>query len=608
MYKNPTDPRSFVYVSNTDPKLGVERNWAHPGIRFWVVSSVLLLACALLVVSWLVHDRILPLVGQLLIFLTCIVQAVNQRGWANADLARYPGAPGHRGSDGVSAAEEPEPMTFARQLQKTCVLVGTGLIIMFSIGTLVFSCDHNLEATGMFFGFGLMFTSAIVGLICIVSGLYYAGFKCVRFISFYVGLLLLAFAVLVSVVMYREKTGLDARLMNGEETVLRNASDSYLVLDEKGDCRAEVCVATHGKDAYLAVKRGKVWYGGKDLYTAFPICRGHFRIQEHANGLYCGVLTITAEKYNVAEGVMDWYSLYNTNGVWWIRTCRPPDQDARYCLESLKELQTAESAEGQWRIDSILPELKSRGLLCGSDESEFAGCVRLKTCYLLAFRHSGVGEYYVRVAIPSGEAHRVRVPGGKLDLMAYPRCPFASRYLPIRNDSETWIYLWDSESEDIVSGPNPSARFCRSCGHETFLSEDGNGHLYVWRAPQDDFKHWRKDERFVYRVPKNAPCSGHPCFLAESVIDGHQYAVGYGAEVLPESQDAVEISERVVLKDRSFLEVGFKDGGRRLYVRPTDGLPREFVNGIPMTGCSLSADHKELIVVSDTTERHIPLP
>ena len=243
------------------------------------------------------------------------------------------------------------------------------------------------------------------------------------------------------------------------------------------------------------------WYGGKDLYTAFPICRGHFRIQEHANGLYCGVLTITAEKYNVAEGVMDWYSLYNTNGVWWIRTCRPPDQDARYCLESLKELQTAESAEGQWRIDSILPELKSRGLLCGSDESEFAGCVRLKTCYLLAFRHSDVGEYYVRVAIPSGEAHRVRVPGGKLDLMAYPRCPFASRYLPIRNDSETWIYLWDSESEDIVSGPNPSARFCRSCGHETFLSEDGNGHLYVWRAPQDDFKHWRKDERFVYRFP-----------------------------------------------------------------------------------------------------------
>lgn len=121
----------------------------------------------------------------------------------------------------------------------------------------------------------------------------------------------------------------------------------------------------------------------------------------------------------------------------------------------------------------------SRLLLREADGPSLDLTIRLKTCYLLQFRNRSGSVVYIRVAIPSGEPHRVGIPGGWLDMSSYPFHPFHARYLTIRGRSGKDRYVWDSETEEIVSFAGFTVR--NACGNDVFLLADREGNLFVRR-------------------------------------------------------------------------------------------------------------------------------
>ena len=607
-YHNPADPRSFVNVSNTDPKLGVERNWAHLGPGFWFELGLVLVVSIGLLVSYLYESRLGKLFGFLGIVALNVARLFCLPAMARADLVRFPGAAGHRGPDGISAAIDSKPRTFGGQTLNACLLIFAVLLICTAFGSLMFC--HDAEMSGFVLGWGFLFSVVVVALTCVIVGLYHDG---IRSRTVLVGSLLLAASVFGGFLLVREVGAIEASLMNCERIRLRSPEVGIQVPNGKGG--VEQCYyATYGDDAYLVVGSGPKTGSVLCRYRAFPVVKGPHYFESCEGGLRVGVLT---EINRDNHAFMEWSTLIKTNGLWSIRTGGAPVSHVRTCprtLETLREMDGAarlgavgsiscrESAEASQAVREIISELESNGLLRGPDGPSLDFTIRLKTCYLLQFRNLSGSVAYIRVAIPSGETHRVGVPGGWLDASSYPFHPFHARYLVIHNGPGKDCYVWDSETEKIVSFPGFTVR--NACGNDVFLLAAREGDLLVSRLPEGGF--WREG-RFPYRIPEEYREMRSPWFLADSILDGHRYAVGYGCEVLPESRDAVCIMERNLLFGHSFLEVGFENGEARLYVRPTDGLPPEAVNGIPVTHWKLSADRRELVVYYRGVQTRISL-
>lgn len=607
-YHNPADPRSFVNVSNTDPKLGVERNSAHLGLSFWFELGLLLVVSIGLLVSFLCESRLGKLLGSLGIFALNVSRPFCWRAKARADLVRFPGAAGHRGPDGVSAAFDPKPQTFGGQTLNACLLLFAVLLICTAVGSLW--CYQDPEMSGLVLGAGFLFSVVVVALTCVIAGLYHDGIKSRTVL---IGSLLLVASVFGGFFLYREVGAIEASLMNGEGIRLRSLEAGFHQVPN-GEGGFEQCYyASRGDDAYLVVGSGPKT-GAESRYRAYPVVKGPHLFESCESGLRVGVLT---EINRDDRAFMEWSTLIYTNGAWSIRTGGAPAWDVRMCprtLETLRKMDGAarlgavgslscrDSTEASLAVREIISELESKGLLRESDGPSFDLTIRLKTCYLLQFRNWSGSVAYIRVAIPSGETHRIGVPGEWLDMSSYPFHPFHARYLAIRSQSGKDRYVWDSETEEIVSFPGFTVR--NACGNDVFLLADREGNLFVRRLPESGF--WR-EARFLYRIPEEYREMRSPWFLVDSILDGHRYAVGYGCEVLPESRDAVCIMERNLLFGYSFLEVRFENGEARLYVRPTDGLPPEAVNGIPVTHWKLSDDRRELVVDYRGVQKHISL-
>ena len=124
-YANPEDPRDFVFVSNTNERLGVTWNRAHSSAkRKWQRLVAVLLA--ILVPCWClyVYDRHFAWLFRVA-FWSCLVgRCIYLRKLARADLAEFPGLPGPR--DGRA-----EELTADEVLLQTLKVIGilVGLVV-----------------------------------------------------------------------------------------------------------------------------------------------------------------------------------------------------------------------------------------------------------------------------------------------------------------------------------------------------------------------------------------------------------------------------------------------------------------------------------------------
>ena len=96
-YDNPDDPREFVFVSNTNDRLGVTWNRAHPSAkrkwrRFVVVMLAILVPCFVLYVC----DKHLGWFYWVAFWICLAGRGIYLRKLARADLAEFPGLPGPR--------------------------------------------------------------------------------------------------------------------------------------------------------------------------------------------------------------------------------------------------------------------------------------------------------------------------------------------------------------------------------------------------------------------------------------------------------------------------------------------------------------------------------
>lgn len=325
-YHNPADLRSFVNVSNTDPKLGVERNWAHLGPSFWFELGLLFVVSIGLLVSFLCESRLGRLFGFLGITALNVARPFCWRAKARTDLVRFPGAAGHRGPDGISAAIDPKPLTFGGQTLNACLLLFAVLLICTAVGSLW--CYQDPEMSGLVLGAGFLFSVVVVALTCVMAGLYHDGIKSR---SVLIGSLLLAASVFGGFLFFREVGAIEASLMNCERIRLRSPEVGISVRNGKGGF--EQChYATHGDDAYLVVGSGPKT-GAGSRYRAYPVAKGphHFALGE--DGLSVGVLT---EINRDDRAFMEWFSLIKTNGVWSIRTGGAPASYVRMCPQTWK--------------------------------------------------------------------------------------------------------------------------------------------------------------------------------------------------------------------------------------------------------------------------------
>ena len=103
-YDNPDDPREFVFVSNTNDRLGVTWNRAHPSAkRKWQRLVAVLLA--ILAPCWVLYacNKHFIWLFQAAFWCCLVWRGIYLRKLARADLAEFPGLPGPR--DG--RADEP---------------------------------------------------------------------------------------------------------------------------------------------------------------------------------------------------------------------------------------------------------------------------------------------------------------------------------------------------------------------------------------------------------------------------------------------------------------------------------------------------------------------
>lgn len=121
-YDNPNDPREFVFVSNTNDRLGVTWNRAHPSAkRKWRRLVAVLLA--ILVPSFVLYacDKHLWWLYWVAFCLCFAGRGIYLRKLARADLNEFPGLPGPR--DGLDEAPTANEMVLMA-LRVIGILVG----------------------------------------------------------------------------------------------------------------------------------------------------------------------------------------------------------------------------------------------------------------------------------------------------------------------------------------------------------------------------------------------------------------------------------------------------------------------------------------------------
>ena len=137
-YDNPDDPREFVFVSNTNARLGVTWNRAHPSAkRKWQRLVAVLLT--ILVPCWVLYacNKHFIWLFQAAFWGCFVGRGIYLRKLARADLAEFPGLPGPR--DG--RAEEP---TADELLLLTSKMIG--ILIGILVGIVVLAVGVNVIA------------------------------------------------------------------------------------------------------------------------------------------------------------------------------------------------------------------------------------------------------------------------------------------------------------------------------------------------------------------------------------------------------------------------------------------------------------------------------
>jgi len=103
-YSNENDPRSVIFVSNSDKRCGTTFNFAHPPKWRWLLAGILLAALVLVLCTWRNGAvRIGWGVGMLLYW---IAYPGLMRDMAERQLSLHPGPMGPRTPDGLYAAAE----------------------------------------------------------------------------------------------------------------------------------------------------------------------------------------------------------------------------------------------------------------------------------------------------------------------------------------------------------------------------------------------------------------------------------------------------------------------------------------------------------------------
>lgn len=103
-YCNENDPRSVIFVSNSDKRFGTTFNFAHPPKWRWLLAGILLAALVLVLCTWRNGAvRIGWGVGMLLYW---IAYPGLMRGMAERQLSLHPGPMGPRTPDGLDEAAE----------------------------------------------------------------------------------------------------------------------------------------------------------------------------------------------------------------------------------------------------------------------------------------------------------------------------------------------------------------------------------------------------------------------------------------------------------------------------------------------------------------------
>ena len=108
-YSNANDPRTIIFASNSDKKLGVTFNWAHPSSvkkRLRPCQLVGLALIALSVAGACIGERRHLLPFYLVILPFVFISTSNLRRCAKEELVRHPGPIGPRTPDGLGAAED----------------------------------------------------------------------------------------------------------------------------------------------------------------------------------------------------------------------------------------------------------------------------------------------------------------------------------------------------------------------------------------------------------------------------------------------------------------------------------------------------------------------
>lgn len=217
---------------------------------------------------------------------------------------------------------------------------------------------------------------------------------------------------------------------------------------------------------------------------------------------------------------------------------------------------------------NLPPSVKSAvsGLLPNNEE--FESCYRLVGGYVIMARRRDCGftSYY---SLDGDCLKRVNADGENFIINT---TAMRVRYAPIMKPSDTrFCRLWDSVTSGIVALPN-GYRGRMQCGDSVFLLENEAGDLYKWSpASPDDLERW------PYRL-MNDYASG-AFHLATSESDGKRYAFVGGVVKVPNSEGAVCVECHGVFGQRQVFEIDIKDGSRRYYVYPSDGIDEEFLKG-----------------------------
>ena len=141
-YRNTNDPRSIIFVSNSEKWRGTSFNFAHsPKWRWLEVGVVLCMIVCMLCDLHHVARVVTKPTFYVLLFSLCFLRPILMRSLAERELSRYPGPMGPRTSDGLYAAADVFSEAFSRRMVFRSLWIG--LAIFFA------SISASVICTGM---------------------------------------------------------------------------------------------------------------------------------------------------------------------------------------------------------------------------------------------------------------------------------------------------------------------------------------------------------------------------------------------------------------------------------------------------------------------------